>query len=267
MLISPAKTLYTRTLDTRTLNTKTLDINAPIHPALTIFAPTQPYFMTEVMELLHNLQQKSVDEIAKLMKISNPLAELNHQRFQHFATPFNENNATPAIFSFKGDVYLPLRLNEYGTNELAFINQHLRILSGFYGLLRPLDFLYPYRLEMGTKLKIGLHNNLYQFWGDKITAAINATGATMLINLASEEYFKAVKIEKLNAPLVNIAFKERHADGYKTIGVHAKTARGEMVNFMVQNAIEHLEGLKQFNVGGYAFAPQLSSATNYVFVR
>lgn len=246
---------------------KTLDENIAPHEGLKQFAPTQPQFMSEAEELVANLQQKSVAELAALMKISQPLAELNHVRFQNFSAPFDTSNATPAIFSFKGDVYLPLRLPEYGALEFEFLSQHLRILSGLYGLLRPLDLLYPYRLEMGTKLQMGAHRNLYQFWGDIITNAINEIEADVVINLASEEYFKAVRAERLNAPLVNVIFKERKRDDYKIVGVHAKAARGEMLNFMVQNAITQVEGLKDFNIKGYQFTPHLSTTNNYVFVR
>jgi uncharacterized protein len=162
---------------------------------------------------------------------------------------------------------VPLQLEHYGQTEIAFINQHLRILSGLYGLLRPLDYLYPYRLEMGTKLKHGEHKNLYEFWGEKITQAINQTGEDVIVNLASQEYFKAVCPQKLNTQLINVEFKERKNDTYKVVGIHAKAARGMMVNYVVRNGLHSPKQLQSFNEAGYAFAPSFSDENNYVFVR
>jgi cytoplasmic iron level regulating protein YaaA (DUF328/UPF0246 family) len=221
----------------------------------------------EARLLAQNLQQKSPAELGKLMGISDALANLNYERFQHFSTPFSSSNSYPAIFAFKGDVYVPLQLQEYGKAELEFINQHLRILSGLYGLLRPLDYLYPYRLEMGTKLKHEAHNNLYEFWGDKITQAINDIAPKVVVNLASQEYFKAVKPQKLNTHLINVEFKERKGDAYKVVGIHAKAARGMMVNYVVRNGLQTHTQLQSFNEAGYAFAPSFSDDNNYIFVR
>jgi cytoplasmic iron level regulating protein YaaA (DUF328/UPF0246 family) len=252
MLISPAKTL---------------DESQPNHAALKNFDCTQPQFVQEARLLAQNLQQKSPAELGKLMGISDALANLNYERFQHFSTPFSSSNSYPAIFAFKGDVYVPLQLQEYGKAELEFINQHLRILSGLYGLLRPLDYLYPYRLEMGTKLKHEAHNNLYEFWGDKITQAINDIAPKVVVNLASQEYFKAVKPQKLNTHLINVEFKERKGDAYKVVGIHAKAARGMMVNYVVRNGLQTHTQLQSFNEAGYAFAPSFSDDNNYIFVR
>jgi cytoplasmic iron level regulating protein YaaA (DUF328/UPF0246 family) len=252
MLISPAKTL---------------DETQPNHVALKHFDCTQPQFLHEAVQLAQNLQQKSPAEIAKLMDISDALANLNYQRFQNFSKPFSQQNAYPAIFAFKGDVYVPLQLQDYGKVELEFINQHLRILSGLYGLLRPLDYLYPYRLEMGTKLKHGAHKNLYEFWGDKITQAINEMCENVVVNLASQEYFKAVCPQKLNAHLINVEFKERKGDAYKIVGIHAKAARGMMVNYVVRNGLQTHTQLQNFCEAGYAFASSFSDDNNYIFVR
>jgi uncharacterized protein len=256
MLISPAKTLN---------NT------FPTHSALARLAYSQPSFMKEAQQLIAVLHRYSVGELAQLMDISLPLAELNHQRYQDFTSPLTEHNAIPAIFAFKGDVYRPLALDDYDENTLRFMNQHLRILSGLYGLLKPLDYLYPYRLEMGTSLACGEAKNLYQFWSKKITQAIDQAaseaGAKTIINLASQEYFKAVDMDALAYPLINVEFKEKQGDAYRLIGVHAKAARGMMVDFITRHHITEVDALKTFNTAHYHFSVEHSNARHMVFVR
>jgi cytoplasmic iron level regulating protein YaaA (DUF328/UPF0246 family) len=170
------------------------------------YAPTTPTFVAEATELATTLRQQSPDELAQLMRISEPLAALNYERFQRFAPPFTADNAHPALLTFRGDVYTDIAVDTYSAADFAFAQQHLRILSGLYGLLRPLDLIQPYRLEMGTALATGRGTNLYQFWGSRLTEHLNEVlaGQThlMVVNLASQEYFKAIHPKQLSAPVV-----------------------------------------------------------------
>jgi uncharacterized protein len=256
MLISPAKTLH-----------ETASKNA----ALKHFELTQPRLLNQTAKLHQILKNYDAIKIASLMQVSEKIAQLNYARFQQFNVELNANNSYPAIFCFKGDVYEPIEIEEYNRGEIGFIAKHLRILSGFYGLLRPLDLLYPYRLEMGTKLSNPNGSNLYQFWGDAITDLLNedlkAAQSQYLLNLASAEYFKAINIKKLNGNLINIEFKESKDDSYKIIGIHAKKARGLMVNYLVKNVITNIDSVKNFCESGYNFAQHLSNERNLIFVR
>jgi cytoplasmic iron level regulating protein YaaA (DUF328/UPF0246 family) len=250
---------------------KTLDTSPPTHPALAELPCTQPQFLKEAAQLVEVVRDYSPHGLAELMHISAPLAALNHQRYADFALPLNNQNATPAIFAFKGDVYRPLPLQDYDVDALTFMHQHVRILSGLYGVLRPLDLLYPYRLEMGTSLICGDAKNLYQFWGEKIAKAINEAarqaGAYAIVNLASQEYVKAVQVSALELPLIHIEFKEKKGEAYKIVGIHAKAARGMMVDYVTRHRLSDPAALEAFDMAGYRFAPTLSDAQHKVFVR
>jgi len=199
------------------------------------------------------------------------LADLNMQRFQKWRTPFTPANASPALLAFQGDVYQGLQSETLDMDDLAFAQRHLRILSGLYGVLRPLDLMQDYRLEMGTALANPHGRDLYAFWGDTITEALNRTlaeqGDDILINLASQEYFKAVRPEKLAGRIITPLFKERKAGGYKIVSLLAKRARGMMSRFIVDRRISDPEALKTFDVGGYRFNPELSSEHQWSFTR
>ena len=213
----------------------------------------------------------SVADIAQLMKISDKLAKLNYQRFQEFLIPFTAKNSKPALFVFDGDVYGEMDVKNYTKQELDFAQRHLRILSGLYGALRPLDLMQAYRLEMGTVLKNACGKNLYEFWQEKITDYLNGELAKSedktLLNLASEEYFSAVDTKKIKGRIINIIFKEQKDNNYKIIGIFAKKARGLMANFIIKNKIEVAEELKQFKVGGYKFHSKFSDENNWCFCR
>ena len=246
---------------------KTLDYTSP----LLMRSHTIPAFLTESTQLIECLRKKSPDEIAELMALSDKLTRLNVQRYQDFHTPFTPKNARPALLAFKGDVYEGIDVANYKEADFTFAQGHLRIISGLYGLLKPLDLIQPYRLEMGTRLKNPRGNDLYGFWGDKITQALNFTlreqNSQILVNLASQEYFKAVQPEKLNGKLLNIIFKEQQGDTLKTIGLFAKQARGKMTNFIIKNRIKTTQELTDFSEDGYKFNHDISNENNYVFTR
>jgi uncharacterized protein len=233
--------------------------------------PTQPRFLPQTAELVAQLQQHTEAELSRLMGISDKLAALNAARYRDFHLPLTEENAKPALFAFKGDVYIPIRAMEYNDETLAFANAHLRILSGLYGLLRPLDYLYPYRLEMGTRLETPAGKTLYQFWGTRITDAINedmrSLHSTIVLNLASEEYSKAVQPDRLDAAYVTAEFRERKGDTTAIVGIHAKRARGLMADYILRHRITTLVPLQDFNVEGYRFEAAMSDTSRLVFVR
>ncbi len=226
---------------------------------------TLPHFAAETKILAAKLKKFSVLDLEKLMGISKNLAELNHQRFQNFSDKFTKGlefeNSKQAILAFDGDVYKPIEAEKFSAADFDFAQKSLRILSGFYGILRPLDLIQPYRLEMGTKL------DLYKFWSDKISQQLDSEGAKHIINLASEEYFSAVNPKKISAKIINIAFKENKNGTYKIIGIHAKKARGLMTNFIVKNKITDPKDLKKFQSENYRFAKEMSDEMNFIFVR
>lgn len=232
---------------------------------------TLPEFMAKTQALAEVMKKKSAADLKKLMGISDKLAALNHARFQSFDPVFTDKNAKPALFMFKGDVYAPMQVAEYDAATLDYAQKHLRILSGFYGLLRPLDLMQPYRLEMGTSLPTPKAKNLYTFWGSRLSEVLNDAGEGMrnplLINLASEEYFKAVDAKTLKLPLVQVQFKEYKNGTYKIIGLMAKRARGMMTDYILQNRVDTLEELKEFNAEGYRFQPHMSDGARMVFTR
>lgn len=232
---------------------------------------SQPELLKHSEILVKELRKKSADDIKVLMDVSDKIAELNYGRFQEFSTPFSADNARQALYAFKGDVYTGIDIEQYGEEELAFAQQHLRILSGLYGLLRPLDLIQAYRLEMKTKLKNPRGKDLYSFWGSRLTNALNAALATekepVLINLASNEYFKAIDKKKLKAEIITPQFKEFKNGKYGIIAIFAKKARGSMTDFIIKNRIEKPEELKTFNMDGYEYSEQQSTAKEWVFIR
>lgn len=223
--------------------------------------------LDESVSLVDILKNKNQEELSKLMSISEKLAKLNYDRFQNFSIPFNFDNAKQGLLAFKGDVYNGIDAPNLSKKDLAFAQDNLRMLSGLYGVIRPLDLIMPYRLEMGTKLENPKGKNLYEFWGDKISKVLNEDESEVIINLASNEYFKGIDQNSLNAKIINIAFKEFKGDKYKIIGIYAKRARGLMVQYMIKNRIQNPQDLKAFNWEDYQFKEELSDAKTWVFTR
>lgn len=232
---------------------------------------TQPQFVDEALELIEVLRQKSPQEIARLMKLSDKLAALNVARYEAFAPEFSAANARQAILAFHGDVYQGLDAASLSLEDLLWAQEHVRVLSGLYGLLRPLDWMQPYRLEMGTRLAHGRNKNLYEFWGRKIAAVLNdqlqSAPEPVVVNLASQEYFKSVDLKALKARVIECVFEDEKAGQYKIISFYAKRARGLMTRFAVQNRIDKPEGLQAFDLGGYAFFAPASEVDRLVFRR
>jgi cytoplasmic iron level regulating protein YaaA (DUF328/UPF0246 family) len=245
---------------------KTLDFNGQQNPNHTL-----PEMLDKSLVLIDRLKKLTPVQVGELMGISEKLAQLNWQRYQDFTTPFDLGNSRQALLAFKGDVYSGLAAEYFNNNDLAFAQDHVRILSGLYGILRPLDLIQPYRLEMGTKFGADGLKNLYEFWGSRITEAINRDlqheKQPLLINLASDEYFKVVQPKILNVPLLKISFKENKNGTYKVIGVHAKRARGLMVNYVVTNRLVARDDLQGFDSEGYEFKAGLSTDAELVFCR
>ncbi len=246
---------------------KTLDYESP----LSTETHTLPRFTEHSQMLIETLRKLSVQDVADLMKLSDKLASLNVARYESWQPEHTQDNARQAVLAFKGDVYTGLDAASFSEDDFSFAQDHLRILSGLYGLLRPLDLLEPYRLEMGTKLSNARGDNLYQFWGDIITEALNdelkASGNDVVVNLASNEYFKAVKPKALHARLITPVFKDLKNGQYKIISFYAKKARGLMTRFMIQNRIEEPEALKRFDLEGYYFSAEESKGDTWVFLR
>ena len=253
MLLSPAK--------------KLLMVDKPyLNPTSTVIFPQKT---VELVTLLKKLDQPG---IARLMKISNDLATTNYQRFQAFDMEnANTISAYPAIFLFRGDVYKSLGVDQWDKASLDFAQSHLLILSGMYGLLRPLDLIQPYRLEMGTKLTNACGNDLYVFWKHAVTTELNHRIAShpnpIILNLASSEYFSVIDLALLQAPLVTIHFKEQKGNDLKVIGIHAKKARGAMAKYISQHKIDDIEGIKKFNLLRYQYVDNQSDVNHLVFVR
>jgi cytoplasmic iron level regulating protein YaaA (DUF328/UPF0246 family) len=232
---------------------------------------SQPEFIHESKELIKNLKGLSMGQVSTLMKLSAKLSKLNFDRYRDFKTPFNLNNAKQAGFTFNGDTYVGLDINTLSKSELKQAPNHLRILSGLYGVLKPFDLIQPYRLEMGTRLKGSDYKNLYDFWGTKITTKINEdikeTKAKALVVCASKEYASVVQFGDINVPVIEAVFKERKDDNYKIIGLFAKRARGMMARYVIQNKVKNIEDLKLFNSDGYVFNKKLSTDTQFTFTR
>ena len=218
-------------------------------------------------ELIGILKNKSKSQIAKLMSISDKLSELNFDRFQNFQLPFTLKNAKQAILAFKGDVYNGINAPELSHEDLEFAQGKVRMLSGLYGVIRPLDLIQPYRLEMGTKLSNEKGSDLYDYWGSDISSILNEDEPDLIVNLASNEYSKAIDKKTLNADILDIVFKEKKGDNYKVIGIYAKRARGLMVNYIIRNRLDKPEELKDFTDEGYRFDKGLSNDSSWVFLR
>ncbi len=246
---------------------KTLDFET----APAIIDHTQPQFLEHSQALIEQLRALEPAAISKLMDISDKLGELNAQRFRDWRLPFSPRNAKQAILAFKGDVYTGMQAELFSKRDFKFAQQHLRILSGLYGLLRPLDLIQPYRLEMGTGLASGRGKNLYQFWGDIITDHLNGELKTRkektVINLASTEYWSSVNTKKLDAGVITPVFKDRKDGHYKIISFFAKKARGMMSAYIIQQQLKNVEAIKGFDLAGYAFNETMSSPTEWVFTR
>lgn len=244
-LISPAKTLDLNTTD--------------------ISLHTKPEFQKDTFELVSIMKKKSKDDLMKMMGISEKLAELNEGRYKDFKKTFEPEHAKQALLAFKGDVYTKIDVDSYSVEDFDFAQNHLRILSGLYGLLRPLDMIQPYRLEMGIRVENKRGKNLYEFWGKRIAKAINAAAdGEPIVNLASQEYFKAVDEKAIKSEIISPVFKEYRNGKYQIIGLFAKQARGLMTNYIIKNRITDPEKLKLFNEDGYEWA---GDEKEWLFVR
>ncbi|WP_432696199.1 peroxide stress protein YaaA [Marinobacterium sp. YM272] len=246
---------------------KTLDYESP----LATDKHTEPRFLDHSAELIEQLRTLAVQDIADLMKLSDKLSSLNVARYESWEREHNLDNARPAVLAFKGDVYTGLEAENFSDADFEFAQNHLRILSGLYGVLRPLDLLEPYRLEMGTKLKNKRGDNLYQFWGNIITeslqAELNEQENPVLVNLASNEYYKSVKPKNLDCDIITPDFKDLKNGQYKIISFYAKKARGLMSRYIIENRIDNPEALKAFDLEGYYFSPEQSEGNKWIFLR
>jgi len=246
---------------------KTLDYETP--PVTSRF--TQPEHLDHAQVLIEQLRDFSPAQIAELMHLSDKLAGLNAARFGSWQPNFTPDNAKQALLAFKGDVYTGLHAEDFSEADFDFAQNHLRMLSGLYGLLRPLDLMQPYRLEMGTKLANARGNNLYDFWGERISAWLNealaAQGDEVLLNLASNEYFSAVKRKALNARVIDTEFKDLKNGQYKIISFYAKKARGLMARYVIKERLTDPAGLKDFNAQGYRYSAEHSKPDSLVFLR
>jgi len=246
---------------------KSLDFEAP----LATKQKSQPQFLSQSEGLIEQLKALAPQDIASLMKLSEKLALLNFDRYQSFNTPFTPDNARQAVLAFRGDVYQGLDADSLTGDDFKFAQKHLRILSGLYGVLRPLDLIQAYRLEMGTKFENRAGKNLYHFWGEQLNKhlqkELKKQQQPVLINLASNEYFKAVKAKQLPFRIITPNFKDFKNGQYKMISFFAKRARGLMSRFIIQNKIDHPDGLKDFNLDGYYFDRKSSTEDDWVFLR
>lgn len=247
ILLSPAKSLdYTET--------KVKDFTLPI-------------FQEEAKELVNVLQKKSNSALKKLMKVSDKIAKENNQRYKDFSPKYTAKNSKQAILAFKGDVYTGMNNETMSKTDLNFAQKHVRILSGLYGILKPLDLMQPYRLEMGTKLKVKKTKNLYGFWDNKITESINAENPKLIVNLASKEYYRSVKEDQLSAKILNVNFKEFHNGELKFLSFNAKKARGMLTRYIIDNRIKTINKIKGFDVDRYYLDTDNSTDTDLQFIR
>jgi uncharacterized protein len=245
---------------------KTLDTSSEVKTKIS----SEPEFLKQTEKVLSVIKKKNAKAISKLMNISTKLGQLNYERFQQWDGA-NTKDSRQAIFMFNGDVYEGLKINEFSEEEIVYTQEHLRILSGLYGLLKPLDLIQPYRLEMGTKITVNRKKNLYEFWKKQLTdllnTAISAQGDNILINLASNEYFSAIDKTKLKATIITPVFKDFSNGEYKVISFFAKKARGMMSRFILQNRINEVEKIKLFEEDGYFYNENLSYPDQPVFTR
>ncbi len=246
---------------------KTLDLESKYKSPLT----TRPEFLSDSGKLIKIMREYSAQDLKKLMSISDAISNLNVERFQNWKTPFSETNARPAIFTFKGDVYTGLEVENFSSADLKYAQDHLRILSGLYGALKPLDLMQAYRLEMGTSVSNERGKNLYEFWGNKVTRAINrdmkAKNDHTLINLASNEYFSVLDKKTVEADIVTPVFKDYSNGKYRVISFYAKKARGKMAAWIIQNRVDKAAVLADFAEDGYGYSKTESSPDKPVFLR
>lgn len=248
---------------------KTLDTDSPLPTR----KHSQPRMLDRAERLVDVLVTRSPDDLAALMDISPDLAELNAKRFADFTTPFGTHNARPAVLTFRGDVYQGMDVGTFGARDFTEAQKTVRILSGLYGVLRPLDLMQPYRLEMGTRLRTDRGRSLYDFWGDEITQVLNADlaaspGPDVVVNLASQEYFRAVRPDGLDGRVITPRFLDAGADGeHRVVSFFAKRARGAMAAWLVRNRVRTIRAIRDFDGLGYRFAPTLSTTGEPTFVR
>jgi hypothetical protein len=244
---------------------KSLDFESNVSTSL----HTQPRFLPQSEKLNKKLKTLSKKNLSELMKISDDLAALNYDRNQTWETPFTTENSKQAIYAFTGEVFRGIDINSLDEKKLPILQENLRILSGLYGLLKPLDLIQPYRLEMGTRLKVGKTENLYKFWDDTLAKSLNEElkEGELLINLASSEYFKVLPKKVLKVPMITPVFKDFKNGEYKIIMTYAKKARGLMLRFILDKNVKTLEELKGFNLDNYRFSEEISAGNDLVFTR
>ena len=247
---------------------KTLDFESPV----SVSAASQPRMLDDAEVLVNEIRDLSALDLSSLMKISERLGNLNHRRFAEWSRPFDSSNAKQALLAFKGDVYTGLDAGSFSNSDHSFAQHHLRILSGLYGVLRPLDLIQPYRLEMGTRFQNERGKDLYQFWADRITETLNEdlreSGSRTVVNLASVEYFKSVNTQKLEAEIIAPAFKDLKNGTYKIISFYAKKARGLMSAWIIKNRIDDPGALSAFDAGGYRYSDEFTESPGTpVFIR
>jgi len=234
-------------------------------------APSKPRHLKETVKLAKALKSYKPSQLKKLMSISDKLAELNFERYQNFSPTFTSKNSSPALLTFKGDVYDGFELDKYKKSDFERAQKQLRIISGLYGVLRPLDLMQEYRLEMKTKLKVGATKDLYQFWDDLLTETVNkdlkALKSSIIINLASNEYWSALSERDLQGEVVTPVFQEKKGKTFKTIALFAKRARGMMSDYIIREKVKDIDGLKKFSRDGYRFDSARSEESRLIFVR
>ena len=230
-----------------------------------------PHFIDDSDLLITAMRKLTRGELAKLMKISDKLVELNYNRYRSFSTPFTPANSKQAVFAFTGDTYVGLQAESLSEDDLGYAQDHYRILSGLYGLLRPMDLMQPYRLEMGKKVTTDRGRTLYEFWGDRLTDELNRImkeqNTDILVNCASQEYFKSINAKTLAGQIITPVFKEVKEGHARVLGMFAKKARGMMTRYIIQNRLEKVEDLRKFDLGGYKFQPSLSDHQTLEFHR
>lgn len=250
---------------------KTLDFENPLPKGIDAVSTSTAVFQKQTASLINQLKQLEANDLKDLMNISDKLAELNYERYMNFKTSQQPEYAKAALFAFQGDVYQGFDAVSLKKEEVAFAQKHVRILSGLYGMLKPMDVIQPYRLEMGTKLAVGKHQSLYEFWGDQVAQQLvkelKKQGDDVLLNLASNEYFKVLKRKSLSARVVHVDFKDYNNGKYKFISFFAKKARGLMARYVVQHKISQIEDLKGFTSEGYRYDENMSKENNLVFLR
>jgi len=246
---------------------KTLDFDTEVNYSL----ESEIEFPQKANEIVSELRNYSKNDLQKLMKVNNDIADLNYQRYLEWEFPFEEHKSKQAVFAFKGHVFQGLKINEFDYDDLKYAQNHLRILSGLYGVLKPLDKILAYRLEMGTKLQIGKNKNLYDFWSksikDNLEDSLKGQKSKAIVNLASDEYSKAARLNEMDANIITPVFKDFKNGNYKVISVYAKMARGTMTSFILKNRIDNIEDIKHFDYENYYFNSELSTENEIVFTR